>query len=509
LEILSVASNVILDIEKEIKGLKTKASKQNIGTVTEVGDGIARIEGLSDVQASELIEFPGKVYGLALNLEQYNVGAVLLGDFSKIKEGDEVKTTGQILQVPVGEALLGRVVDALGNPIDGKGPIKTDKKYPVEKIAPGVITRQSVSVPLQTGIKAIDALIPIGRGQRELIIGDRNTGKTTIAIDTIVNQTQTNSGVVSIYVAIGQKTSKVAQLVAKLEETGAMKNTIVIAATASDPATMQYLAPYSGAAMGEYFMDQGKDALLVLDDLSKHANAYRQMSLLLRRPSGREAYPGDVFYLHSRLLERAARLNKDFGGGSLTALPIIETQASDVSAYIPTNVISITDGQIYLEPDLFYQGVRPALNIGISVSRVGGAAQTKAMKSVAGRLKLDLAQFRELQAFAQFSSDLDAGTKAQIERGRRITEILKQPPFSPVSMEEQVVTLWAVTNGYLDEVEVEKVKDFEEDFLKTLKLRNKKLLAEIADKKVLDEKMTKELEKFTTDFVKTFKRSKK
>jgi len=504
-----VASNVILDIEKEIKGLKTKASKQNIGTVTEVGDGIARIEGLSDVQASELIEFPGKVYGLALNLEQYNVGAVLLGDFSKIKEGDEVKTTGQILQVPVGEALLGRVVDALGNPIDGKGPIKTDKKYPVEKIAPGVITRQSVSVPLQTGIKAIDALIPIGRGQRELIIGDRNTGKTTIAIDTIVNQTQTNSGVVSIYVAIGQKTSKVAQLVAKLEETGAMKNTIVIAATASDPATMQYLAPYSGAAMGEYFMDQGKDALLVLDDLSKHANAYRQMSLLLRRPSGREAYPGDVFYLHSRLLERAARLNKDFGGGSLTALPIIETQASDVSAYIPTNVISITDGQIYLEPDLFYQGVRPALNIGISVSRVGGAAQTKAMKSVAGRLKLDLAQFRELQAFAQFSSDLDAGTKAQIERGRRITEILKQPPFSPVSMEEQVVTLWAVTNGYLDEVEVEKVKDFEEDFLKTLKLRNKKLLAEIADKKVLDEKMTKELEKFTTDFVKTFKRSKK
>ncbi|KKQ14941.1 MAG: ATP synthase subunit alpha [Candidatus Daviesbacteria bacterium GW2011_GWA1_36_8] len=509
MEILSVASNVILDIEKEIKGLKTKASKQNIGTVTEVGDGIARIEGLSDVQASELIEFPGKVYGLALNLEQYNVGAVLLGDFSKIKEGDEVKTTGQILQVPVGEALLGRVVDALGNPIDGKGPIKTDKKYPVEKIAPGVITRQSVSVPLQTGIKAIDALIPIGRGQRELIIGDRNTGKTTIAIDTIVNQTQTNSGVVSIYVAIGQKTSKVAQLVAKLEETGAMKNTIVIAATASDPATMQYLAPYSGAAMGEYFMDQGKDALLVLDDLSKHANAYRQMSLLLRRPSGREAYPGDVFYLHSRLLERAARLNKDFGGGSLTALPIIETQASDVSAYIPTNVISITDGQIYLEPDLFYQGVRPALNIGISVSRVGGAAQTKAMKSVAGRLKLDLAQFRELQAFAQFSSDLDAGTKAQIERGRRITEILKQPPFSPVSMEEQVVTLWAVTNGYLDEVEVEKVKDFEEDFLKTLKLRNKKLLAEIADKKVLDEKMTKELEKFTTDFVKTFKRSKK
>ncbi|EKD90621.1 MAG: hypothetical protein ACD_30C00112G0062 [uncultured bacterium] len=504
-----MASNVILDIEKEIKGLKTKASKQNIGTVTEVGDGIARIEGLSDVQASELIEFPGKVYGLALNLEQYNVGAVLLGDFSKIKEGDEVKTTGQILQVPVGEALLGRVVDALGNPIDGKGPIKTDKKYPVEKIAPGVITRQSVSVPLQTGIKAIDALIPIGRGQRELIIGDRNTGKTTIAIDTIVNQTQTNSGVVSIYVAIGQKTSKVAQLVAKLEETGAMKNTIVIAATASDPATMQYLAPYSGAAMGEYFMDQGKDALLVLDDLSKHANAYRQMSLLLRRPSGREAYPGDVFYLHSRLLERAARLNKDFGGGSLTALPIIETQASDVSAYIPTNVISITDGQIYLEPDLFYQGVRPALNIGISVSRVGGAAQTKAMKSVAGRLKLDLAQFRELQAFAQFSSDLDAGTKAQIERGRRITEILKQPPFSPVSMEEQVVTLWAVTNGYLDEVEVEKVKDFEEDFLKTLKLRNKKLLAEIADKKVLDEKMTKELEKFTTDFVKTFKRSKK
>ena len=509
-------ADLVAQIEKEIKGLKLKSQKQNIGFVTEVGDGIARIEGLSDVQSSELLDFGSGVYGLALNLEQYSVGAVIFGDFTKIKEGMEVKTTGRVLEVPVGEALIGRVVDGLGVPIDGKGPIKTKDKYPVEKIAPGVITRQSVSVPLQTGIKAIDALIPIGRGQRELIIGDRNTGKTTIAIDTIINQKKiatgssnprNDGGVICIYVAIGQKASKVAQLVAKLEEAGAMEHTVIVAATASDSATMQYLAPYAGVAMGEYFMDAGKDALIIYDDLSKHAWAYRQVSLLLRRPSGREAYPGDVFYLHSRLLERAARLNKDFGGGSLTALPIIETQAGDVSAYIPTNVISITDGQIYLETDLFFAGVRPALNVGISVSRVGGAAQTKAMKSVAGRLKLDLAQFRELQAFAQFSSDLDPQTKLQIERGRRITEVLKQPPYSPVPVEEQVVALWAVTNGYMDEVEIERIKEFENRYIQHLKLREKKLLGEIASKKELDEKMIKELESVTKSFVVTFVKS--
>ncbi|MBI2011527.1 F0F1 ATP synthase subunit alpha [Candidatus Daviesbacteria bacterium] len=498
-------SDLLTTIEKEIAGLKLKARRENVGTIVEVGDGIARIEGLSDVKASELISFPNNIYGLALNLEQYNVGAVILGDFTKIKEGDQVKTTGQVLQVPVGEGFLGRVVDALGNPIDGKGPVKATKRYPVEKIAPGVIKREAVNQPVQTGIKAIDALIPIGRGQRELIIGDRNTGKTTIAIDTIINQ----KDVFCIYVAIGQKVSKVAQLVAKLEEQGAMKHTIVVVASASDPAPMQYLAPYSGCALGEYFMDAGKDALIIYDDLSKHANAYRQMSLLLRRPSGREAYPGDVFYLHSRLLERAAKLNEDFGGGSLTALPIIETQANDVSAYIPTNVISITDGQIFLEPDLFFAGVRPALNVGISVSRVGGAAQTKAMKSVAGRLKLDLAQFRELAAFAQFSSDLDPGTKAQIERGRRITEILKQLPFSPVPLEEQVLAIWAVSNGLMDEVPPEKVKEFESEYIQYLRLREKKLMSEVADKKELDEKVIKRLEGVTKEFAKRFNISKK
>ena len=496
-------ADLVSQIEKEIKGLKFKAQRQNVGVVAEIGDGVARIEGLSDVQYSELIDFGKGIFGLALNLEQYNVGAVIFGDFTLIKEGDLVKTTGSILQVPVGEGLIGRVVDALGNPIDGKGPIKTKNRYPVEKIAPGVITRQSVNTPLQTGIKAIDSMIPVGRGQRELIIGDRNTGKTTIAVDTIINQ----KDVICIYVAIGQKTSKVAQLVAKLSELGAMEHTIVVSASASDSATMQYLAPYAGCAMGEYFMDQGKDALIIYDDLSKHAWAYRQMSLLLRRPSGREAYPGDVFYLHSRLLERAAKLNKDYGNGSLTALPIIETQANDVSAYIPTNVISITDGQIYLEPDLFFAGFRPALNVGISVSRVGGAAQTKAMKTVAGKLRLDLAQFRALQAFAQFSSDLDPATKAQIERGKRITEILKQPPYSPVSVEEQVVSLWAVTNGFLDEVEVEKAREFEQKYIVHLRLREKKLLSEIAEKKELDEKMIKELEKVTKEFVSIFSKS--
>jgi len=496
-------ADVVAQIEKEIQGLKVSAQKENIGTVVEVGDGIARIEGLSQVQSSELIDFGKGILGLALNLEQYNVGAVILVDYTQIKEGDTVKTTGQILSIPVGEEFLGRVVDPLGKPLDGKGPIKSAKKYPVEKIAPGVITRQSVNTPLQTGIKAIDAMIPIGRGQRELIIGDRNTGKTTIAIDTMLNQ----KDVICIYVAIGQKVSKVAQLAAKLEEKGALKHTIIVSASASDPASLQYLAPYSGCAMGEYFMDQGKDALIIYDDLSKHAWAYRQMSLLLRRPSGREAYPGDVFYLHSRILARAARLNKDYGWGSLTALPIIENQAGDVSAYIPTNVISITDGQIYLEGDLFYSGIRPAVNVGLSVSRVGGSAQTKAMKSVAGKLRLDLAQFRALAAFAQFSSDLDPETRAQIERGKRITEVLKQPPYSPVSMEDQVVVLWAVTNGYFDEIPVEKVKDLEEEFLKRVKVSEKKIVEEIKETKTIDEKQLPKLEKFTKDFVSVFMKS--
>lgn len=494
-------ANIIEDIEKDIKNLKLKASKQNVGIVTEVGDGIARVEGLSQVQYSELLDFGNGITGLALNLEEYNVGAVIFGDYTQIKEGQEVKTTGRVLEVPVGEEMIGRVVDPLGQPLDGKGPIKTKKMYPIEKIAPGVITRKSVSVPLQTGIKAIDGMIPVGRGQRELIIGDRNTGKTTIAIDTIINQ----KDVICIYVAIGQKVSKIAQIVAKLEETGAMKHTIIVLASASDSASLQYLAPYSGTSMGEFFMDQGQDALIIYDDLSKHANAYRQMSLLLRRPSGREAYPGDVFYLHSRLLERSARLNEDYGGGSLTALPVIETQAGDISAYIPTNVISITDGQIFLEPDLFFSGIRPAINVGLSVSRVGGSAQTKAMKSVAGKLKLELAQYRSLQAFAQFSSDLDPQTRAQLERGKRMSELLKQPAYSPFPMEEQVVVFWAATNGYLDNIPVEKVREFEVRLLQDMKARHKKVISEIAEKKVLDEKLTKELEKILKDFTKSFK----
>lgn len=493
--------DLIANIEKELQGLKTQAATQNVGRVVEVGDGIARLEGLSEVKASELISFGADIYGLALNLEDYQVGAVIFGDYTKVKEGNEARTTGQILQVPVGDELLGRVIDPLGNPLDGKGALKLKTHYPVEKVAPGVITRQSVTVPLQTGIKAIDSLIPIGRGQRELIIGDRNTGKTTIALDTIINQTD----VICIYVAIGQKTSKVAQLIAKLEERNALKHTVVVLASAADSSPMQFLAPYSGCAIGEYFMDQEKDVLIVYDDLSKHAVAYRQMSLLLRRPSGREAYPGDVFYLHSRLLERAARLNKDYGGGSLTALPIIETQAGDVSAYIPTNVISITDGQIYLESDLFNAGVRPAINVGLSVSRVGGNAQTKAMKSVAGKLKLELAQFRSLQAFAQFSSDLDPTTRAQIDRGQRMTESLKQPPFSPIPLEEQVVTLWAITQGYTDEVPVDKIKEFEAEYIRHLKAKNKALLEKIAKDKILDDEMKKTLEKSTQDFLKVFK----
>ncbi len=493
-----MANSLIVDIEKQIQGLKTAAVAENVGTVVEVGDGIARIEGLSGVKSSEMIDFGEGVFGLALNLEQYSVGAIILGDFTKVKEGQQVKTTGRLLSVPVGEDLVGRVVDALGRPVDGKGPIKTKETYPIEKVASGVITRQKVTVPLQTGIKAIDAMFAIGRGQRELIIGDRNTGKTTLAVDTIINQK--GKGVTCIYVAIGQKSSKVAQLVATLEEHGAMDHTIIVTAPASSPAPMQYIAPYAGCAMGEYFMDKGSDALIIYDDLSKHAWAYRQVSLLLRRPSGREAYPGDVFYLHSRLLERASRMNSDYGGGSLTALPIIETQAGDVSAYIPTNVISITDGQIYLESDLFYGGIRPAINVGLSVSRVGGDAQMKAMKSVAGKLKLDLAQYRELAAFAQFASDLDPVTRAQIERGRRMTEVLKQPQYSPVPVENQVAILWAATQGYMDDVPVERVREFEKKYISHLQLKEMKLLEQILEKKELTDEIKSGLEKVTKKF---------
>ena len=451
-------SNLLEQLEAEIKGLKTSVAKSNVGVVREIGDGVAKIEGLSDVMLNELIEFPGGLYGLALNLEETDVGALLLGEGADVREGDEVRTTGRLLEVPVGKCLLGRVVSALGEPLDGKGEIKNEVFYPVDKIAPGILPRQSVSVPVQTGILAIDAMIPIGRGQRELIIGDRATGKTTVAIDTIISQAKQNRAaeegklkghkpLYCIYVAIGQKRSNVARTVAILEEAGAMDYTIVVCASASDPATNQYLAPYAGCAMGEWFMDQGMDALIVYDDLSKHAVAYRQVSLVLRRPSGREAYPGDVFYLHSRLLERAARMSATRGDGSLTALPIIETQEGDVSAYIPTNVISITDGQIYLETDLFYQGIRPAISVGLSVSRVGSAAQTKAIKKVAGSTKLELAQFRELQAFAQFGSDLDEKTKGNIERGQRIVELFKQNQYSPMSMEMEVAVLWAMQNG--------------------------------------------------------------
>jgi F-type H+-transporting ATPase subunit alpha len=484
---MAIRSDDITQIIKSaIDEFDSGVETRSVGTVVEVGDGIARIYGLEGALASELLEFPGGVKGMALNLEEETVGAVILGDYTQIKEGDTVKTTGSVVEVPVGPELIGRVVDVLGDPIDGKGPINASATRPVERVAPGVITRKSVDTPLQTGIKAIDALIPIGRGQRELIIGDRQTGKTTVAIDTIINQQ--GKGVVCIYVAIGQKLSTIAQTVAVLEREGAMDHTIVVAAGAEDPAPLQYLAPYSGVAMGEFVMEEGveidgqqvKDALCVYDDLTKHAWAYREMSLLLRRPPGREAYPGDVFYLHSRLLERAARLNEDNGGGSLTALPIIETQANDVSAYIPTNVISITDGQMFLESDLFNAGQRPALNVGISVSRVGSAAQNKAMRKVAGPLKLDLAQFRELAAFAQFASDLDKATRDQLNRGERISEVIKQPQFSPISVERQTAILWVVTNGYLDDIETSRVHDFEDQFYRFLDAEHSELMGKLA-----------------------------
>ncbi|MEA2639530.1 MAG: F-type H+/Na+-transporting ATPase subunit alpha [Chloroflexota bacterium] len=449
-------------LRRQIEGFDETVQATNVGTVTEIGDGIARIWGLSNVMASELLEFSNGVMGVALNLEEDTVGAIVLGEYLHIAEGDEVRSTGRIIEVPVGDALIGRVVNTLGQPIDGKGPIATTKTRPLERIAPSVIYRKSVDTPVQTGIKAIDAMIPIGRGQRELIIGDRQTGKTAIAIDTIINQKGKN--LFCIYVAIGQKQSQVAEVVEILERQGAMEHTIVVCASAGDPAPMQYLAPYAGVAMGEEFMETGREALIVYDDLSKHAWAYRQVSLLLRRPPGREAYPGDVFYVHSRLLERAAKLSDAYGGGSLTALPIIETQANDVSAYIPTNVISITDGQIYLESDLFYAGIRPALNVGISVSRVGGAAQTRPMRQVAGRMRLDLAQFRSLAAFAQFGSDLDPVTRAQLERGLRLQEILKQPQYRPMSVDHEVMIIWAATNGLVDDVPVERLRAWEDGF---------------------------------------------
>ncbi len=450
-------------LKEEIQNFDQNVETSEIGTVIEVGDGIARVHGLQNAMVNELLEFPGGVKGMAQNLEEDNIGCILLGEFEHIKDGDPVKRTGRIIEVPVGEALIGRVVNAIGEPIDGKGPIETTKSRPVENVAPGVITREAVHEPLQTGLKAIDALVPIGRGQRELIIGDRQTGKTAIAIDTIINQK--GQDVICIYVAIGQKASTVANVVGTLEEYGAMDYTIVVAATASEPSPMLYIAPYAGAAMGEEFMFNGKDVLIVYDDLSKQAVAYRELSLLLHRPPGREAYPGDVFYLHSRLLERAAKLEDKYGGGSMTALPIIETQASDVSAYIPTNVISITDGQIFLETDLFHSGIRPAINAGISVSRVGGSAQIKAMKKIAGNMRIDLAQYNELKAFSQFGSDLDEGTKATLARGERLQEILKQKQYAPMPVEEQVVSIYAVVKGYCDSIQTANVGRFEKEFL--------------------------------------------
>lgn len=462
IEVSNLVGEITVALQEQMAAFEPKVEVVDVGTVLEVGDGIARVSGLAEVMANELVEFPSGVLGIAFNLEVNNVGVIILGEYTDIEEGDTVRGTGRIVSVPVGDELIGRVVNAVGQPIDGKGPIHADRFRSVERIAPGVVARQRVDTPVQTGIKAIDSMIPIGRGQRELIIGDRQTGKTALVIDTIVNQK--GKDLICIYVAIGQKLAQVAHVVATLERYGAMEHTIIVVAAASDPAAMQYIAPYAGCAIGEQFMEQGKDALVVYDDLTKHAWAYRQVSLILRRPPGREAYPGDIFYLHSRLLERAARLAPEHGGGSLTALPIIETQLGDITTYVPTNVISITDGQIFLESDLFYAGIRPGLNVGISVSRVGSAAQTRAMKQVAGKLKLDMAQFRELAAFAQFSADLDAATRAQLDRGQRIQEILKQPQYEPAPLGNQVVIIYAVTNGYLDDVPVREVKAWENAF---------------------------------------------
>ncbi len=499
-EISEIIKQQIADYEKTVEYSET-------GVVLSVGDGIARIHGLEKVMAGELIEFPGNLYGMVLNLEEDNVGATVLGEVSHIKEGDTVKRTGRIVEVPVGDSVMGRVLDALGQPLDGKGPIEAKETRRIEVKAPGIVARQPVKEPVQTGIKAIDAMIPIGRGQRELIIGDRQTGKTALAIDTIINQKsthETDQPVFCFYVAIGQKQSTVAQVVDKLESFGAMDYTCVISATASDPATLQFIAPYSGCTMGEFLRDNGKHALLIYDDLSKHAVAYRQLSLLLRRPPGREAFPGDVFYLHSRLLERAAKMSDELGGGSLTALPIIETQAGDVAAYIPTNVISITDGQIFLETDLFYSGVRPAISVGLSVSRVGGNAQIKAMKQVAGSLRLDLAQFREMEAFSQFGSDLDKATLAQLERGRRLVEVLKQPQYKPLSVEKQVLLIFAGTNGYLDEYPEEAIAKYESELYQFIESRHPEVLAEIKEKKKISDEFADQVSKVFDEFNNTF-----
>jgi F-type H+-transporting ATPase subunit alpha len=497
-------ADLLREIESQIAGAKISAAKQNVGVIREIGDGVAKVEGLADVMLNEMLDLGHGITGLALDLDETEVGVIILGDYTQLDEGDEVRATGNLLQVPVGKGLLGRVVNTLGQPLDEKGPIKSDAAYPVEKIAPGIIRRQPVSQPVQTGIMPIDAMIPIGRGQRELIIGDRSTGKTTICIDTMINQARLNKAaeaagdksyrpLYSIYVAIGQKQSSIARIITILEDAGALPYTIIVASPAADSATSQYLAPFAGAAMGEWFMDNGMDALIIYDDLSKHAVAYRQVSLVLKRPSGREAYPGDVFYLHSRLLERAARVGEKFGNGSLTALPIIETQAGDVSAYIPTNVISITDGQIYLETDLFYQGIRPAISIGLSVSRVGSAAQLKAMKQVAGQLKGDLAQFRELAAFAQFGSELDATTQSKIDRGKRITELFKQPQYNPIPVEIQVAVIWMVQNGYVDDIPVERIKEYQDKLTEFLTTRKDDLLRKIGHEKQLTPSMISEL----------------
>jgi F-type H+/Na+-transporting ATPase subunit alpha len=489
-------------IREQIENYESKVSVDEVGTIISLGDGIARVHGLDKVMAGELLEFGHGIAGLAMNLEEDQVGAVLLGDYTEIKEGDEVKRTGTIMSVPVGEGMIGRVVNALGQPIDGKGPIASNKRIAIERIAPGVIDRQPVREPMATGIKAIDSMIPVGRGQRELIIGDRQTGKTAVALDTIINSKGNN--LICIYNAIGQKRSSIAQVVKVLEDYGAMEYTIVVAASASEPAPMLYLAPYAACAMGEYFRDTGKHALVIYDDLSKHAASYREISLLLRRPPGREAYPGDVFYLHSRLLERAAKMSDKMGGGSLTALPVIETQAGDVSAYIPTNVISITDGQIFLETDLFNSGVRPAVNVGISVSRVGGSAQIKAMRQVAGTLKLELAQYRELAAFAQFGSDLDKATQNQLNRGKRLVEILKQDQYQPLPFGKQIMIIFAGTNGYLDDLEIEQVRPFSEELNKYVEAMNPKLLDSIMQKKTIDDSIKAEIEKTLKEFKQRF-----
>jgi F-type H+-transporting ATPase subunit alpha len=497
-----MSNHIVESLRKEIENFTLTTKAEKVGKVVEVFDGIAKLSGLSDIKSSEMITFQNGEVGVALNLEEDTVGAIILGDFSAIKESDEVKATGKILEIPVGDAIIGRVVNPLGSPIDGKGAIKADKTYPIEKVAPGVVTRQSVDQPVATGIKVIDAIIPVGRGQRELIIGDRQTGKTAVAIDAILNQKGQN--MICVYVSIGQKDSKLRKIEARLEEGGAMAYTVIVSAGASESAALSYIAPYTGVSIAEYFMDQGKDVLIIYDDLSKHAVAYREISLLLRRPPGREAYPGDVFYLHSRLLERACRRNAKYGGGSITAFPIIETQAGDISAYIPTNVISITDGQIFLETDLFYKGIRPAVNVGSSVSRVGSSAQIKAMKKVAGTLKLDLAQFRELEAFAQFGSDLDESTKRQLERGKRAVEVLKQLQYAPMKTEHQVVSMYALVKGYMDDVALDKIKAFEQGLIDYTERNAKTFYKEVIESKMWTDKGEAELVKAIGDFKSSF-----